>query len=680
MMNLKRLGILIVALMMCVSTVCGQFRINEQTKLPEWLLQDKVLLTVPQEGLWSVSTAWQDNWMADWHHANPTHVERSADWQVLSGELTLPQGTLQLRDAYRQVRPGLIQCRRRLEWRGADTLYQVNLSVRLRLTGRQMQVFMPGILYYGNQNGAQVNPQAIPTYMGKSGEFAIFEDHRFPMPFAMLESAEGGYAAAVHTVPSPVRGASLADQWWSLGVEAADGYTDFVLYTGPIGYNGQHGVAKALQTSSMAYGPTYLDMEPGRIIEKEFYVELYDIEREGTGFQRPVYTALDLYKPYFAESFPEYKTIIQDKYRFACSRWMESAQGVAGFDMYDPSQRQAIVMGWCGQADSPGYALQVLEAKLNDPSIHDRVQRSLDFLSTAPVDTQTGMFPVRYSDGTFSGEGDPVSCGQAMYNFAKAVAYARKTKSYDTSHWEMFLRKCCEGQSRRILRKDWNPRSTAEAFCIAPLMMASVLFDEPTYATAARKSAQLYANRHLAMNGCYWGGTLDATCEDKEGAWAAFQGFLTLYDQTHEEQYLHWAKHAMDVCLSYVVVWDIPLPAGRMSDFRFRSTGWTVVSPQNQHIDVYGVLFAPEIYRMGTYLQDVRLQQLSRVMFRSCAQLIDIYGSQGEQLQQTNFAQRGDMQHVHRLRGGYAERWTVFWITAHFLNAAAKFEEMGVEP
>ena len=29
---------------------------------------------------------------------------------------------------------------------------------------------------------------------------------------------------------------------------------------------------------------------------------------------------------------------------------------------------------------------------------------------------------------------------------------------------------------------------------------------------------------------------------------------------------------------------------------------------------------------------------------------------------------------------GYAERWTVFWLTAHFLNAAAEFREMGVSP
>jgi hypothetical protein len=192
---------------------------------------------------------------------------------------------------------------------------------------------------------------------------------------------------------------------------------------------------------------------------------------------------------------------------------------------------------------------------------------------------------------------------------------------------------------------------------------------------AARKAAELYADRHLAMNGCYWGGTLDATCEDKEGSWAAFQGFLEMYERTKERKYLDWAKHAMDVCLSYVVVWDIPLPAGRLADFGFKTTGWTVVSAQNQHIDVYGVLFAPEVYKMGRYLKDDRLCRLAEVMYRSCYQLTDAYGSQGEQIQQTNFAQHGDMSNVHKLRGGYSERWTVFWITAHFLNAAARFEQ-----
>ena len=644
---------------------------------PVFGVDDKTFISAPDEGLWSVSTGWENDWMCDWKHADPQTVEKSGEWTVLSGEMSFDSGDLILRDSYRQIREGLVQCVRRYEWTGTKTLPDVTLSVRWKMAGESMMPCLPGILYYGNRNGAKVNSEIIPVYNGIDGEFAIFEEHRYPMPFAMLENAAEGYAAAVHTLPSPVRGAVLSDQWWSLGVEARNGSSEFVLYSGPIGYNGRHSVAKALQKKPMRYADTWIDLEPGRIIEKTFYIETYSIEGEGTGFQTPIYTSLDLHRPYDADRFPSFEEIVRGKYNFAKNRWIDLGDGAVGFNMYDNSLRKELVMGWCGQADSPGYSLQVLAKRLNDSQINAMVQRSLDFLTTYEVNPETGLFPVRF-DGKGYSQGDPVSCGQAMYNFAKAIETARKNKRFDTSKWETFLKKACDAASMRILSEHWNPKSTAEGFYIAPLAISSKLFRNKTYREAAEKAAQLYADRHLTMNGCYWGGTLDATCEDKEGSWAAFQGFLEMYERFKDEKYLNWAKHAMDVCLSYVVVWDIPLPAGRMADYNFKTTGWTVVSAQNQHIDVYGVLFAPEVYKMGKYLHDERLCSLAEVMFRSCYQLTDAYGSQGEQLQQTNFAQRGDMSNVYRLRGGYAERWTVFWITAHFLNAAARFEEMGI--
>jgi len=73
------------------------------------------------------------------------------------------------------------------------------------------------------------------------------------------------------------------------------------------------------------------------------------------------------------------------------------------------------------------------------------------------------------------------------------------------------------------------------------------------------------------------------------------------------------------------------------------------------------------------------LTRLAPVMFRTCGQLIDPFGSHGEQIQQTNYAQRGNMTDVYDFRGGYSESWTVFWITAHFLNAAADFYTLNPE-
>ena len=302
----------------------------------------------------------------------------------------------------------------------------------------------------------------------------------------------------------------------------------------------------------------------------------------------------------------------------------------------------------------------------------------MDHLATAPVGPKG--FPVRFNpdQNKWYGE-DPISQGQAMENFARAILKGRKMASVDVSKWEAFLRKACDVHAARILHKDWRPRSTNEGFLVSPLCKAYGLFGEVTYKHAAIKAARHYADRHLDMTEPYWGGTLDASCEDKEGAWAGFQAFLAVYEMTGDESYLEWAAHAMDATLTYTVVWDIGMPAGRLRDHAVKTRGWTIVSAQNQHLDVFGVLYTPEIYRMGQYLKRDDLKKLAVVMYRSCGQMLDAQGSQGEQLNHTNFVQgMNHIQDVHKMRGTYREDWTVYWMTAHFLNAAAQFEEMGV--
>ena len=370
---MKRLFLLTAVAVIMAFPAYSQFEIVNNR--PVFSLDGDAVITAPDEGLWAIATSWQNDWMDGWHYANPTKCEQSGEWTILSGVIALEQGEMLVRDSYRKVREDLVQCVRRYEWCGKETLPTATLSVRLRMKGREMMPCLPGILYYGNKNGAKVNPNIIPVYNGKEGEFAIFEEHRYPMPFAMLESATDGYAAALHTVPSPVRGAVLADQWWSLGVEAGDGYTDFVMYSGPIGYNGVHSVAKALQRKQMRYADTYLSIEPGRIIEKTFYIELYNIEAEGTGFQQPIYTSLDMNKPYDAERFASFDEIVRGKFNFAKKRWVELDDKAVGFNMYDVSLRKDLVRGWCGQADSPGYSLQVLANRLGDEQIPAMVQR-----------------------------------------------------------------------------------------------------------------------------------------------------------------------------------------------------------------------------------------------------------------------------------------------------------------
>jgi hypothetical protein len=645
-------------------------------------LQGKDVLTSPPEGLWSIASGWEEGWPAAWAHVRPTEVERTGDWTILRGTLETPAGMWKLSDSYRP-KGNVIKCIRRFTWNGSQTAKCVTLSIRFDCRGKGSGVLLPGILYYGNPSGARTG--RVPVYSGEPGQEAIFEEHRFPMPYASLEwpADDGLLGAAMHSLPSPVPYGNLQDQWWSLGLEAKENGTEFVLLSGPCASNGKRSVIKASQQGFIAYDKAYLNVPPGAIIEKTFYLQAYDVSAKGSGFQRPTQTSLDLFRPYSVEGMPGFREIIEAKYRFAKTRWYEDGD-VAGFRKYP--DRDYFVFGWCGQAAAPGYALLVLADQLGDAKAREMAVKSLKFLSTAEFYDQGFYTWYDYEQKKWQqGGGRPewLSQGQAMLNFANAIRVGR-AKGLDVSCWKDFLRKACDFHAKRILSDGWSPLSTNEAFFIAPLCKASELFGEDTYHRAAEKAGKLYASRHLSMDEPYWGGTLDASCEDKEGAFAALQGFLSLYELTREKEYLKWAEHACDVVLTYLVVWDIDMPVGRLRDHGFKTRGWTAVSVQNQHIDVFGVLIAPDVYRLGKFLGREDLQKLAILMYRSCGQLIDPYGSQGEQPLHTNYAQ--DRRFIRRIetdgpsavRGSYVEDWTVFWITAHFLNAAAQFKEIGL--
>ncbi len=648
----------------------------------EVLLDGQDILTSPPEGLWSIATAWEQGWPADWVHGKPTELEHIGDWTILRGKLETSAGTWRISDSYRPE-GNVVKCVRRFIWEGKATAKFVTLSVRFQCRGKGSSALLPGILYHGNPSGAKSG--RVPEYCGQAGEEAIFEEHRFPMPYVSLEWADnnGMKGAALHSLPSPVSYGNLQDQWWSLGLIAKERGTELVLLSGPCASNGKRSVIKASQRGFIPYDNAYINVPPGAVIEKTFYLEVYPVKEKGSGFQRPTRTSLDIFSPYSLEGLPSFKDIIKAKYRLAKTRWHEE-ENIAGFNKYP--DRSYFVFGWCGQTAAPGYALLVLAEELRDSKASEMARKSLDFLSGVEFYDQGFYTWYDYKKRQWVRRNRPelLSQGQAMLNFANAIRVGR-TKGLDVSRWERFMRRACYFHAERILADDWRPLSTNQAFFIAPLCKAYKLFGSDTYRLAAEKAGNVYASRHLSMDEPYWGGTLDASCEDKEGAFAALQGFLALYELTNNRKYLKWAEHACDVVLTYVMVLDIDLPAGRLRDHDFKTRGWTAVSVQNMHIDVFGVLITPDIYRLGQLLNREELKKLAILMYRSCGQLIDPYGSQGEQPHHTNYAQHGKFRQrlsrndISGIRGNYVEEWTVFWITAHFLNAGAQFKELGVQ-
>jgi hypothetical protein len=633
------------------------------------------LIKTSQEGLWKIGTGWENGWVKDWKYGQPDSIYYSNGWTILEGTIPLKNGVWNIKDAWQQ-KGELVIGKRRFEWMGTEAIDSFTLSINFTTNGIIKDILMPGILYNGNPAGHSNTPDCVPHFNAATEDFAIFEEHRFPMPFTWITTSKDTSASlALITQPSQIPNSRNPDHWWSMGAFSNGKTSELALLSGPIGYNGQKSVAKALQCEQLAYDNTYFKAYPGMVIEKTFYLKSYPTTpKEETTLERVIDEVLEIFQPYSTLGLPSFEEIIQSKIQFALNRWISDSI-YAGFNMYPHDLRKEIVMGWAGQAEAPGYGLQFF-AK-NDPSIVEKVQKAMDFLSSSKVEEDG--FGVRYSSvtGTWTNK-DPVSMGQAMNSFAMAIEKALDNPTFQTEKWAIFLNNAAVWCASEILKEDWEPRSTAEAFFIAPLIKSSALFDENKFFKAAIKVADYYYNEYYLKQIPYWGGTLDASGEDKEGAWAAFQGFLAAYEATKDKKYLLAATHAGYTCLSYAVVWDIPMPPGRLEANNFKARGWTVVSPQNQHLDVYGVLIAPSIYKLGVLLDKPKLKEFSKVMYLSCGQMISPEGIHGEQIQHTNFAQRGNMSDVYRLRGGYAEDWTVFWITAHFITAAAEFASMDV--
>ncbi|QEG00587.1 hypothetical protein Mal15_46580 [Stieleria maiorica] len=643
-------------------------------------------LRSPAEGLWSIGTGWRDDAPADWHHGGPDQIEQRGPWTIATGTVATTDGTWEIRDQYRVTPQGALQAKRRWHYTGAKPSGPVVLSVRYVVDApaeNAPQPFLPGINYYGNPSGTRIDASRVPTWSGQSGEEALYEEHRYPLPFAAVEQA-GEFVAALHTRPSRLPFAAREDLWWSLGLVAGEESTELTLRSGPTASNGERGVVKARQTMFLPYERAHLvGIPPGAVIEKQFMLQLAPAPVQGHGFRLPLWTSIDWFDPRTDRSLPHPADVMAAKLYDTFDRWHEDDQ-CQGFRTRPPGNKPWIMMGWADRAEVPPRALLGMDLRpyTDQPDLwKQRAADSLDFLTSAPTRKASyGVgFPIVYDYQThrWLERQNPLSQAQALNGMMDAITEANHPHR---DRWMEFVATQLDAIADRILKADWRPVSTNEAFAIAPLVKGSDHSSNDRWMEAATKLADHTIDRHLDMQEPYWGGTLDARCEDKEGAWAALQGFAAMYRATDDPRYLRAAVHAGDVCLSYLYVWDVMLPPGRLADHDLKTRGWTSVSVQNQHLDVFGVVFTPTFWELADWTGDPRYREIAKIMFVSCGQMTDLAtGVQGEQLLQTNYEQHDPREVVEGMRGDYAERWNIYWITAHFLTAAADFEKLGVD-
>ena len=56
-------------------------------------------------------------------------------------------------------------------------------------------------------------------------------------------------------------------------------------------------MVKAVQSGFVPYPDAWLEVPPGGVIEKTFWLEAYPVEAEGSGFRHAVRTSLELFHP-----------------------------------------------------------------------------------------------------------------------------------------------------------------------------------------------------------------------------------------------------------------------------------------------------------------------------------------------------------------------------------------------
>lgn len=150
-----------------------------------------------------------------------------------------------------------------------------------------------------------------------------------------------------------------------------------------------------------------------------------------------------------------------------------------------------------------------------------------------------------------------------------------------------------------------NPRGevlTAEGCAGAMLMLGFIYahkyFGDEVYFRRAVSAFDFYYRTYLS-NSIAAGGALDTYCIDKESAGPILRSALMLYELTGQEQYLAAAKRTAYYLMSWTYYHDVAFPQDSdCARLGVRTTGGTSVSTAHNHLDVWGVYYAPDMVKL----------------------------------------------------------------------------------
>jgi len=156
------------------------------------------------------------------------------------------------------------------------------------------------------------------------------------------------------------------------------------------------------------------------------------------------------------------------------------------------------------------------------------------------------------------------------------------------------------------------------------------LTGDPRFLESARRAGD-YAEGNFVDRIRFNGGIHDSIYAkpqlvDGESIMFCMRALMQLYRSTGEDRYLAGARRAAGLVVTWIVLWDAPLPEGStLSRFGFRSTGWMACdAPGAGYIHPMGVLTVPDLVEMGLLTGDRAYFRAAELLQAGCNETVAV--------------------------------------------------------
>ncbi|MEM2637001.1 MAG: glycoside hydrolase family 76 protein [Candidatus Korarchaeota archaeon] len=317
--------------------------------------------------------------------------------------------------------------------------------------------------------------------------------------------------------------------------------------------------------------------------------------------------------------------------------------GISGFIemLYSPLIPTLPVLSgaFCGKALEIAFSLYRIYLNNKDAKLRKIALETADFFTRGLQ--KNGLYLAEYIVGNNRWYGYAVSrtrrantrtMGESGYIFAKFYQLAKNYGDASPA-WLHVPQKIGEFMISNQLPsgsfgKWWNLDGTIHedsgtngAYIIWMLAELYKITNDKRYLDAAERAMEFY-NREFIETDSYWGDTLDADTPDKEASHAVLRAACLMYEVTGKKKYLDMAIEAAHAIASWQIIYKIPFskktPLGQRN---YDTTGMTIVSVENQHLDIYGLAIAVDWFKLWKYTNDSYWKERALVALRSAMQL-----------------------------------------------------------